>query len=656
MPGTLLVNKIGAATGTEISFETGHSMAFTTTQFKITGGTAGQALITDGAGNISFGAALPTQTGQAGKFLTTDGTTATWEAVDALPSQTGQAGEFLQTDGTTATWEPVTPPTATAVSDQANTSTGYFDVPAGTTAQRPGSPELGNIRVNTTINQLEHYIDSTWVGFAGSNPTITNVAPTTSAAAGVTITVTGINFQNGSTIKLIGTDSTQYNPTSTTFVSTTEMQFNTPELPVSKEPYDVKVTLPSGGFAISTDVLDAGGVPSWTTAAGSLGTISHAATGTHFTLVATDPDGQVVTFSMSTPDTTTLTGAGLTLNATTGAITGDPVDVATSTTYNFDVVATDSTGVNATSRSFSITVTNYFANSSGGTVTTYSHAGVNYKLHTFTSSGTFDAGPVGGTADVLLIGGGGGGGWHSGAGGGAGGMVWADTITINGGTSPVITVGVKGLGVSSDGPGNTGNNSVISYNTSDTVTALGGGGGAYHSAVGLDGGSGGGGSRAGTAAGSALQPTHSDGGYGNDGGYCASGCGDPNYPGHGGGGAGSAGLAGDQGAGGVGGDGKGDFINASLAETNAMLASASAGVVDGSYRYLAGGGGGSMQYGSTPGGAGGKGGGGTGGSSGGGPGADATANTGSGGGGSSYSAGGRGDGADGIIIIRYMVS
>ena len=54
MPGTLLVNKIGAATGTEISFETGHSMAFTTTQFKLTGGTAGQAITTDGSGNLTF--------------------------------------------------------------------------------------------------------------------------------------------------------------------------------------------------------------------------------------------------------------------------------------------------------------------------------------------------------------------------------------------------------------------------------------------------------------------------------------------------------------------------------------------------------------------------------------------------------------------------
>ena len=154
MASKLLVNELQAATGSEITIAVGTSLTGGTNVFKITGGLAGQALITDGSGNISFGAAipsvigqsgkflttdgtltswdtvdaLPTQTGQAGEFLQTDGTTATWEAVDALPSQTGQAGEYLQTDGTTATWEPVA--SGGAEYDAATTSTGYFDVPA----------------------------------------------------------------------------------------------------------------------------------------------------------------------------------------------------------------------------------------------------------------------------------------------------------------------------------------------------------------------------------------------------------------------------------------------------------------------------------------------------------------------------------------------
>jgi hypothetical protein len=47
---------------------------------------------------------LPTQTDQSGKYLTTNGTVASWATVDALPAQTGNAGELLTTNGTAASW------------------------------------------------------------------------------------------------------------------------------------------------------------------------------------------------------------------------------------------------------------------------------------------------------------------------------------------------------------------------------------------------------------------------------------------------------------------------------------------------------------------------------------------------------------------------
>ena len=56
--------------------------------------------ITGGGG----GSSLPDQTGHSGEFLTTDGTDASWAAVDALPDQTGNSGKFLTTDGTDASW------------------------------------------------------------------------------------------------------------------------------------------------------------------------------------------------------------------------------------------------------------------------------------------------------------------------------------------------------------------------------------------------------------------------------------------------------------------------------------------------------------------------------------------------------------------------
>lgn len=41
--------------------------------------------------------------------------------------------------------------------------TGAIVVPVGTTAQRPATPVVGMIRYNTTIPQLECYIDTSWI-------------------------------------------------------------------------------------------------------------------------------------------------------------------------------------------------------------------------------------------------------------------------------------------------------------------------------------------------------------------------------------------------------------------------------------------------------------------------------------------------------------
>lgn len=56
-----------------------------------------------GSGNIAIDG-LPSQTSQSGKFLTTNGTTASWATVDALPSQASQSGKFLTTNGSAASW------------------------------------------------------------------------------------------------------------------------------------------------------------------------------------------------------------------------------------------------------------------------------------------------------------------------------------------------------------------------------------------------------------------------------------------------------------------------------------------------------------------------------------------------------------------------
>ena len=88
--------------------------------------------------------------------LQTNGTT-------AVSISTGQVVTLAQplpaASGGTGTTAGVTP---TAISDQLNSSTGYLDLPAGTTAQRPVSPVVGMIRYNTTTSSYEVYTSTGW--------------------------------------------------------------------------------------------------------------------------------------------------------------------------------------------------------------------------------------------------------------------------------------------------------------------------------------------------------------------------------------------------------------------------------------------------------------------------------------------------------------
>jgi len=140
---------------------------------------------------------------------------------------------------------------------------------------------------------------------------------------------------------------------------------------------------------------------------------------------------------------------------------------------------------------------------SGGTVTTDG----DYKIHTFTSSGSFVVSTPGILSDVLIVAGGGSGGWgywscseegtcslSQGAGGGAGGLKHLTNVTITPQTY-AITIGAGGSVPSIGARGNNGGNS-----SAFGQTVIGGGGGGaitstYDDAngYGQNGGSGGGG-------------------------------------------------------------------------------------------------------------------------------------------------------------------
>ena len=307
-----------------------------------------------------------------------------------------------------------------------------------------------------------------------------------------------------------------------------------------------------------------------------------------------------------------------------------------------------------------------YVTASGGTETTSG----DYKIHTFTSSGTLSvtAGGLPAGSDkvsyVVVAGGGGGGGDHGG-GGGAGGFregkcssdPYTDSpldagtgLTLTAGSYP-ITVGAGGAGGFGQGApspnapqgsiGLAGSNSIF-----DSITSAGGGGGAKepsdpspgpNDGQGLAGGSGGGGSYT-----SSGKPLAGKGGVGNtppvspaqgfDGGSGPIGSGSPKNASSAGGGATQIGGAGNPaGAGGDGGNGA----------TTSITGSAVA---------YAGGGGGAGGA-STSAGTGGTGGGGAGNSPG--AGTAGTTNLGGGGGGGYPDTFAGGAGGSGVVILRY---
>ena len=108
----------------------------------------------------------------------------------------------------------------------------------------------------------------------------------------------------------------------------------------------------SNGLAATlTAGISYNGVPAFTTAAGSLGTIEDGVAMTAITIVAAEPDGGTLAYSI----TQNALPTGLSLGSANGQITGTPTAPATTTTSNFTVTATDDEN-QTNSRAFSLEV------------------------------------------------------------------------------------------------------------------------------------------------------------------------------------------------------------------------------------------------------------------------------------------------------------
>jgi hypothetical protein len=84
--------------------------------------------------------------------------------------------------------------TSTAVSDSNNTSTGAFDIPSGTTAQRPGSPNAGYTRFNTDLVAMENYDGTSWLKVSSVVAVLNSVGGTIYNGFATNLTLAGTGF------------------------------------------------------------------------------------------------------------------------------------------------------------------------------------------------------------------------------------------------------------------------------------------------------------------------------------------------------------------------------------------------------------------------------------------------------------------------------
>ena len=185
-----------------------------------------------------------------------------------------------------------------------------------------------------------------------TKPTVTNTSQTIAPATATDITITGTNFVSIPQVEFVKTDGSVTVANSITFTSSTSLSVN---VTLALGNYYVRVENPDGNAGRSTsNIITASTAPSFTTAAGSLGTIAGDFSGTVATVVATSDSA--VTYSETTSVLTNSSQANCALNSSTGAITTTDFggSSTTATTYNFTLRATDAEG-QTVDRAFSLT-------------------------------------------------------------------------------------------------------------------------------------------------------------------------------------------------------------------------------------------------------------------------------------------------------------
>jgi len=187
-----------------------------------------------------------------------------------------------------------------------------------------------------------------WIDATETKPTVADVSQTIAPATATTISITGTNFVSIPIVEFIKTDGSITLANTVSFTNATTLSVN---VTLATGNYHVRVENPDGNAGRSTNnILTASTAPTFSTSAGSLGSIAGNFSGTVATIAGSSDSA--VTFSETT---SVLTTANCTLSSA-GVITTTDFGGAstTPTTYNFTIRITDAEGQTA-DRNFSFT-------------------------------------------------------------------------------------------------------------------------------------------------------------------------------------------------------------------------------------------------------------------------------------------------------------
>ena len=199
----------------------------------------------------------------------------------------------------------------------------------------------------SSTNQLS------WIDATETKPTVANVSQTIAPATATDITITGTNFVSIPQVDFVnGSTGAVTRANTVSFTSATSLSVN---CTLASGNYYVRIENPDGNAGRSTNnIITASTAPTFSTSAGSLGTIAGDFSGTVATIAGSSDSA--ITFSETTSVLTNASQANCSLNSTTGVITTSDFggSSTTATTYNFTIQIQDAEGQTAT-RDFSLT-------------------------------------------------------------------------------------------------------------------------------------------------------------------------------------------------------------------------------------------------------------------------------------------------------------